>query len=50
MDGLEDRLRFSVVVPAYNESAYLGETLEALLAQDFPGRVRSDRGGQQQHR
>jgi len=38
MDGHQDRLRFSVVVPAYNESAYLGETLEALLAQDFPGR------------
>ena len=37
MDGHGHRLRFSVVVPAYNESAYLGQTLEALLAQDFPG-------------
>jgi glycosyltransferase involved in cell wall biosynthesis len=37
MDGQEDRMRFTVVVPAYNESAYLGQTLEALLAQDFPG-------------
>jgi glycosyltransferase involved in cell wall biosynthesis len=29
--------RFSVVVPAYNESAFLGACLESLAAQDFPG-------------
>jgi len=33
----QDQMRFSVVVPAYNESAYLGSALESLLAQDFEG-------------
>jgi glycosyltransferase involved in cell wall biosynthesis len=31
--------RFSVVVPAYNESAYLGRTLTSLRRQDFAGEV-----------
>ena len=30
--------RFSVVVPARNEAAYLGDCLTSLLAQDYPGR------------
>ncbi|MFL6026063.1 MAG: glycosyltransferase family 2 protein [Friedmanniella sp.] len=30
--------RFSVIVPAYNEGAYLGRTLASLQAQDFAGR------------
>jgi glycosyltransferase involved in cell wall biosynthesis len=34
----QDQMRFSVVVPAYNESAYLGSALDSLLAQDFEGR------------
>jgi glycosyltransferase involved in cell wall biosynthesis len=29
--------RFSVIVPAYNEGAYLGRTLASLEGQDFPG-------------
>jgi glycosyl transferase family 2 len=33
------RPRFSVVVPAYNESAYLPRTLTSLRRQDFPGPV-----------
>ena len=32
-------LSFSVVVPAHNEEALLGACLDALLAQDYPGRV-----------
>jgi glycosyltransferase involved in cell wall biosynthesis len=35
----DPRVRFSVVVPAFNEAAYLGRTLESLRAQDFPGGV-----------
>jgi glycosyltransferase involved in cell wall biosynthesis len=31
--------RFSVVVPAFNEAAYLRQTLESLRAQDFAGEV-----------
>ena len=31
------RPRFSVIVPAYNEAAYLGRTLASLQAQDFLG-------------
>jgi glycosyltransferase involved in cell wall biosynthesis len=31
------RPRFSIVVPAYNEAAYLDDTLRALLQQDFRG-------------
>src|SRR3954453_13787172 len=27
--------RFSIVVPAYNEAAYIGPALQALLQQDF---------------
>ena len=34
---MPEQLRFSVVVPAYNEAAYLPQTLRALLRQDFPG-------------
>lgn len=30
-------LRFSVVIPAYNEGRYLGRTLESLRSQDFVG-------------
>jgi glycosyltransferase involved in cell wall biosynthesis len=33
----QPRPRFSVVVPAYNEGAYLGRTLASLQAQDFEG-------------
>ena len=38
--GLEqpgDQVRFSVVVPAYNEAAYLGRALESLQHQDYDG-------------
>jgi glycosyltransferase involved in cell wall biosynthesis len=34
-----DAVRFSVVVPAYNETDDLPATLRSLLAQDFPGPV-----------
>jgi glycosyltransferase involved in cell wall biosynthesis len=37
MDQTDDRLRFSVVVPAYNEAAFVGATLKALQHQDFTG-------------
>lgn len=33
------RPRFSVVIPAYNESGYLPRTLSSLRRQDFPGEV-----------
>ena len=33
----EEQLRFSVVVPAYNEASYIGESLRSLQAQDFAG-------------
>jgi glycosyltransferase involved in cell wall biosynthesis len=32
-----DRLRFSVVIPAFNEASYLPETLASLAEQDFGG-------------
>jgi glycosyltransferase involved in cell wall biosynthesis len=32
-----DRLRFSVIVPAYNEAAYLGRALHSLQHQDYDG-------------
>jgi glycosyltransferase involved in cell wall biosynthesis len=38
--GLEqpaDHIRFSVVVPAYNEAAYLGRALDSLQRQDYDG-------------
>jgi glycosyltransferase involved in cell wall biosynthesis len=38
--GLEqprDQIRFSVVVPAYNEAAYLGRALDSLQHQDYDG-------------
>jgi glycosyltransferase involved in cell wall biosynthesis len=31
----ECRLRFSIVIPAYNEEAFIGVSLRSLLAQDF---------------
>jgi glycosyltransferase involved in cell wall biosynthesis len=31
----ECRLRFSIVIPAYNEEAFIGATLRSLLAQDL---------------
>jgi glycosyltransferase involved in cell wall biosynthesis len=37
MEQTDDRLRFSVVVPAYNEAAFVGATLKALQHQDFSG-------------
>lgn len=37
MDRQQDQVRFSVVIPAYNEAGYLAETLRALSAQDFDG-------------
>jgi glycosyltransferase involved in cell wall biosynthesis len=33
-----DSMRFSIVVPAYNEAAYLGRALDSLLHQDYNGR------------
>jgi glycosyltransferase involved in cell wall biosynthesis len=32
------QMRFSVIVPAYNEAAYLGHALDSLLHQDYDGR------------
>ncbi len=37
MEQTAGRLRFSVVVPAYNEAAYLPDALKALQHQDFTG-------------
>jgi glycosyltransferase involved in cell wall biosynthesis len=37
MQKPRDQMRFSVVVPAYNESAYLGRALDSLLHQDYDG-------------
>ena len=37
MDQSGDQLRFSIVVPAYNEAAYLGRALQALQDQDYNG-------------
>jgi glycosyltransferase involved in cell wall biosynthesis len=37
MQQSQQRPRFSVIVPAYNEGAYLGRTLASLDGQDFPG-------------
>jgi glycosyltransferase involved in cell wall biosynthesis len=34
-----ERIRFSVVIPAYNEARYLPKALASLHAQDFPGGV-----------
>ena len=33
-----DHVRFSVIVPAYNEAAYLGRALDALQHQDYDGK------------
>ena len=38
MEQPRDRMRFSVIVPAYNEAAYLGRALDSLLHQDYNGR------------
>lgn len=38
VDG-EHPPRFSVVIPAYNEEAFIGDCLTSLAAQDFPGPV-----------
>jgi glycosyltransferase involved in cell wall biosynthesis len=38
LDGMKNKeLRFSVVIPAFNEADYLSQTLESLLVQDFQG-------------
>jgi glycosyltransferase involved in cell wall biosynthesis len=38
MQHPRDQMRFSVIVPAYNEAAYLGHALDSLLHQDYDGR------------
>ena len=38
MEQPRDPMRFSIVVPAYNEAAYLGRALDSLLHQDYTGR------------
>jgi glycosyltransferase involved in cell wall biosynthesis len=38
MQHPRDQMRFSVIVPAYNEAAYLGRALDSLLHQDYDGR------------
>ena len=38
MEQPRDPMRFSIVVPAYNEAAYLGRALDSLLHQDYNGR------------
>ena len=37
MEQPRDQLRFSIIVPAYNEAAYLDRALDSLLHQDFTG-------------
>ena len=37
MEQPGDHIRFSVVVPAYNEAAYLGRALDSLRHQDYDG-------------
>ena len=37
MDRQQDEVRFSVVIPAYNEASYLTDTLQSLRDQDFDG-------------
>ena len=37
MQQPRDQVRFSVVVPAYNEAAYLGRALDSLQHQDYDG-------------
>ena len=37
MEQPRDQIRFSVVVPAYNEAAYLGRALDSLQHQDYDG-------------
>lgn len=39
IDDTDSPIRFTVVIPAYNEGAYLGRTLESLARQDFAGEV-----------
>ena len=38
MEQPRDQMRFSIIVPAYNEAAYLGRALDSLLHQDYNGR------------
>lgn len=38
MEQPRDHMRFSIIVPAYNEAAYLGRALDSLLHQDYTGR------------
>jgi glycosyltransferase involved in cell wall biosynthesis len=38
MEQPRDQMRFSIIVPAYNEAAYLGRALDSLLHQDYTGR------------
>src|SRR5215212_155664 len=38
MEQPRDHVRFSVIVPAYNEAAYLGRALDALQHQDYDGK------------
>jgi hypothetical protein len=37
MQQPHDQMRFSVIVPAYNEAAYLARALDSLLHQDYDG-------------
>ena len=37
MDQPGNQLRFSIIVPAYNEAAYLGRALHSLQHQDYDG-------------
>jgi glycosyltransferase involved in cell wall biosynthesis len=37
MEPPGDQIRFSVIVPAYNEAAYIGRALQALRDQDYDG-------------